>query len=229
MWGNFTSSSATPGYSVASTVILGYLQALTGCGTSGYVLSPQSGTCVAQTGGGAGVSAINTLTGAVVLAAGSNITLTPSGNTITIASTGGGTVPTGTGSPYIISGVQQSAAIPMCQSDGTNCFTSTLYNSEIFGSQAAGGSDNIGQNCVANHSVFVQKNNEWEICNNGDTLSKVARISDIVMPFPALTDGGTVTWAMNASGIANNILTLIHTTTTRTLNVTGIVNGSWHS
>lgn len=37
-----------------------------------------------------GVTSINSLTGAVTLAAGSNITLTPSGNTITIASTGGG-------------------------------------------------------------------------------------------------------------------------------------------
>jgi len=37
-----------------------------------------------------GVSSLNSLTGAVVLAAGANITLTPSGNTITIASTGGG-------------------------------------------------------------------------------------------------------------------------------------------
>ena len=40
-------------------------------------------------GGGGGVSSFNTLTGAVVLAAGSNITLTPVGNTITIASTAG--------------------------------------------------------------------------------------------------------------------------------------------
>ena len=39
---------------------------------------------------GAGVTTLNGLSRAVVLAAGSNITLTPSGNTITIASTGGG-------------------------------------------------------------------------------------------------------------------------------------------
>jgi hypothetical protein len=36
------------------------------------------------------VTSINTLTGAVTLAAGANVTLTPVGNTITIASTGGG-------------------------------------------------------------------------------------------------------------------------------------------
>ena len=37
-----------------------------------------------------GVASLNGLTGAVSLAAGTNVTLTPSGNTITIASTGGG-------------------------------------------------------------------------------------------------------------------------------------------
>jgi hypothetical protein len=41
-------------------------------------------------GGGGGVTSINTLTGAITLAAGSNISLTPAGNTITIASTAGG-------------------------------------------------------------------------------------------------------------------------------------------
>ena len=40
--------------------------------------------------GGSGVTSVNGLAGAVTLAAGTNITLTPSGNTITIASTGGG-------------------------------------------------------------------------------------------------------------------------------------------
>lgn len=41
-------------------------------------------------GGGGGVTSVNGVTGAVTLAAGSGITLTPSGSTITIASTGGG-------------------------------------------------------------------------------------------------------------------------------------------
>lgn len=45
-------------------------------------------------GGGGGVSSLNTLTGALTLAAGSNITITPSGgNTLTIASSGGALVP----------------------------------------------------------------------------------------------------------------------------------------
>ncbi len=40
--------------------------------------------------GSSGVSSLNALTGAVALAAGSGITITPSGNTLTIAATGGG-------------------------------------------------------------------------------------------------------------------------------------------
>lgn len=45
---------------------------------------------ISASGSAIGVSSINGLTGAIVLAAGSNITLTPVGNTITIASSGGG-------------------------------------------------------------------------------------------------------------------------------------------
>lgn len=40
---------------------------------------------------GSGVSSLNGLTGDVILAAGSNVTITPVGNTLTIASSGGGT------------------------------------------------------------------------------------------------------------------------------------------
>jgi hypothetical protein len=42
--------------------------------------------------GGSGVTSLNTLTGALTLAAGSNITITPSGHTLTIASTAAGAV-----------------------------------------------------------------------------------------------------------------------------------------
>src|ERR1035437_891852 len=42
--------------------------------------------------GGTGVTSLNTLTGALTLVAGSNITITPSGSNLTIASTGSGSV-----------------------------------------------------------------------------------------------------------------------------------------
>lgn len=45
---------------------------------------------ISATGGVAGVTSFNTLTGAVTISAGSGITLTPVGNDISIASTGGG-------------------------------------------------------------------------------------------------------------------------------------------
>lgn len=44
--------------------------------------------------GSSGVSSINGINGATTLAAGSNVTITPSGNTLTIASTGSGGVTT---------------------------------------------------------------------------------------------------------------------------------------
>src|SRR5665213_3247064 len=60
--------------------------------TAGFVLTSNGAsadpTFQASTGG---VTAINTLTGAITLAAGTNVTLTPVGNTITIASTAGST------------------------------------------------------------------------------------------------------------------------------------------
>lgn len=52
-----------------------------------------AGTAIDNFGGsssGGGVTSINTLTGAITLAAGTNITITPSGNTLTFAASGGG-------------------------------------------------------------------------------------------------------------------------------------------
>jgi hypothetical protein len=52
--------------------------------SSQYVTLPETG------GGSSGVSSLNSLTGALTIAAGSGISVTPSGSTITIAATGGG-------------------------------------------------------------------------------------------------------------------------------------------
>lgn len=59
---------------------------------NGTAWVPVGGTAPTTVGAvtGAGVSALNNLSGAVTLAAGANVTITPTGNTLTIASTGGG-------------------------------------------------------------------------------------------------------------------------------------------
>lgn len=54
-----------------------------------FRLDANGGPGTGGSGGGA-VDSINTLTGAITLAAGANISITPAGNTLTIASTGGG-------------------------------------------------------------------------------------------------------------------------------------------
>lgn len=43
--------------------------------------------------------------------------------------------------------------------------------------------------------------------------------------FTTLTDSSAVTWAIGSASLANATLTLSHTTTTRTINVTGLVSG----
>lgn len=48
---------------------------------------------ISSISGGGGVTSLNTLTGAITISAGSNITLTPTGNDIEISATGGGGTP----------------------------------------------------------------------------------------------------------------------------------------
>jgi hypothetical protein len=45
------------------------------------------------------------------------------------------------------------------------------------------------------------------------------------VPFTALTDSATVTWAVGSQSADNKILNMAHGTATRVLNVTGLVNG----
>lgn len=66
----------------------------------------------ASGGSGGGVTSLNTLTGAVTLAAGSGISITPSGNTLTIAATGAGSGTVTTVSVVTANGVSGSVANP---------------------------------------------------------------------------------------------------------------------
>jgi hypothetical protein len=108
-----------------------------------YAFYPSSST------GSGGVTSLNTLTGAVTLAAGSGISLTPSGSTITIANTGsGGTVtsvalsdatglftisgsPITTAGTLILSGLQSQTANKMFAGPATGSSASPMFRSMV--------------------------------------------------------------------------------------------------
>jgi hypothetical protein len=78
--------------STSPTVVIDGVTPVLG-GTSGDCLSDNAGVvghAACSGGGGSGVSSLNSLIGALSIAAGSNVTVTPSGSTITIAASGGG-------------------------------------------------------------------------------------------------------------------------------------------
>ena len=80
------SQSFGSAYTVFTSALNGLVPA-SGGGTTNFLRA--DGTFAVPPGSGGGVSSLNTLTGALTLAAGTNITLTPSGSTITIAAAGG--------------------------------------------------------------------------------------------------------------------------------------------
>jgi phage protein D len=59
-------------------------------------------------------------------------------------------------------------------------------------------------------------------------LNASGLVDNTMLPSPAfsiLTDGSTVTWAINSATLANATLTLNHATASRTINLTGLVSG----
>lgn len=74
-------------------------------------------------GSGSGVSSLNTLTGALTLAAGANITITPSGgNTLTIASSGGGGTPGGSDGEVQFNNAGSFGGLPLSKVDFSEGF-----------------------------------------------------------------------------------------------------------
>lgn len=121
---NFTSGTAVGTVTLAPKI---YQQQYASSGSLLFQVD-DSGVTAAGLGSGA-VSSVNGLTGAVVFAAGSNITLTPSGQTVTIASTGGGgSTPTGTGFTHITSGSQDGSARAVNVSSADITGTQTVPN-----------------------------------------------------------------------------------------------------
>ena len=117
-------------------------------------------------GGGDGVSSINGLTGAVDLLAGSNITLTPSGNNITIAATGGGI-------SYPLEAPNGSASAPsFAFGTGTGGSGTGLYG---FGTNELGFSTN------GLTAGFIDANQAWNfagsIISNSSIQVKITKTS----------------------------------------------------
>jgi hypothetical protein len=77
----------------------------------------------------------------------------------------------------------------------------------------------IPNSALANPSVTVN----GQTCTLGSSCTVTASPATA---FTTLTDGSTVTLATGGSGLTNATLTLSHSTSTRTLNVTGLVSGA---
>jgi hypothetical protein len=124
--------------------------------------------------GGTGVQSLNNLTGAVNLAAGSNVTITPSGNTLTIASSGSGlqtvthnTTLTGTGTtssplgvaiPFNLSTNSGSPVISVSNADGVGLQGTSNQSSGVMGTFADGNYGYLGRSGVGvgGSSLLIQ-------------------------------------------------------------------------
>lgn len=155
-----------------------------------------------------GVTSLNTLTGALILAAGSNITITPSGgNTLTIASTGGGgggltslnsdttaaqTLTVGTsGTDFAIvnaGGGSHVLNLPTASASNRGVITSALFNS--FSAKLSP--------TLANGSIFMGSGSNLAVASVvGGDLSAVFNAASPQARFTVNTVQGGVTFDVN--------------------------------
>lgn len=158
--------------------------------TNQYVRYPSTG------GSGSGVSSLNGLTGAVLLAAGSNITLTPSGNTITIASTGGG----GSGTVTSVALADSTGLFNITGSPVTTSGTLTLasFQSQAQHSFFAGPSGSAGapafRAIVASDVPTLNQNTTGTASNiTASSNSTLTTLSALSLPAAQLTGLGNLT------------------------------------
>ncbi len=161
---------------------------LTGLGTPASPLS-----AVATT---AGVSSLNALTGNVILAAGSNITLTPSGNTITIAS---------------LSGVLlQNGSLPLTSNWNAGAFNITASKFITSGGTS---------------SQFVKGDGSLDSTVYLTSSTGVTSVSGTVNRITS-TGGTTPVIDISASYVGQSSLTTLGTITTGVWNGTAIANAN---
>lgn len=152
-------------------------------------------------GATAGVSSFNTLTGAVTISAGSNITLTPTGNDIEISSSGGG------------GAVSSVAAIAAGTSSGTPIVVTPTTGAVTIQSMAFAGDTNVGHvpdSSAAAAGAYLKADGSWTV--PPDTNTTYSAATDSVLGLAKLEDATeqtetaqAVTSTVNRTyGIQNN-------------------------
>jgi hypothetical protein len=96
----------------------------------------------------------------------------------------------------------------------------TVDNTAITFGTGSGG-DSTCPTPATGKDNLCMKGGAINYAHNGGTYSTLVGPS----AYATLTDGATVAWATGGVASANAVLTLVHTTSARTLNVSGLVSG----
>lgn len=141
-------------------------------------------------GGGGGVTTVNGLTGAITLAPGSGITITPSGNTLTIASTAGGGSVTSV-SVVSANGLAGTVANPTT----TPAITlSTTISGILFGNGTS-----IAAAIAANFPILNQNTTGTASNITASSNSTLTSLPSLVLPTSQLS--GSISLTTQVSGI----------------------------
>ena len=134
------------------------------------------------------VTTLNGLTGGVSLAAGSNVTLTPVGNTITIASSGGG------------SGSVDVFDTDLIAAFGTGKFFGKYVQGDIIPAIGKTAVEVIKDALVAALSPTVSLTSSTTIPFNQTAISNVLNFSYVINSLGASVSGVTLDWRRNGTG-----------------------------
>lgn len=173
-------------------------------------------TLSAGGGSAGGVSSINSLTGAVTFAPGANITLTPSGNTVTIAATGGGFTPSINGTPLSSAGLNLETSTT--NATGLTC-TPTLVSTinvipcEISGTITAAHVATLNQNTTGNAATATALAATPTLCTTGQAPTGVLANGNAT---GCASTGGTGTVTSFSAGNLSPLFTTSVATATST-------------